>query len=175
MDADSYPREYLFLSMESWSGPPAYSSNPPSFPPQGMPILDGGRSDPLSLDIPDPQVDAEASILVGCDAPSYPLIPMFRHTPLVSVLHYIPLFSPSTQQLRHATLKSPLPVISTTRSHRSHVLRKRTPCAKQRSPRYERLFNPPETFDLTQRVRLYPVHIAQIDLRRITRFFARLS
>lgn len=144
MGDEFYSLESLFLSMESWSGPQANSSNPASFPPQGMPILDGGRSDTLSLDIPD--VDAEASILVGCGVPSYPLIPMFRHTPLVSVLHYILLFSPSTQQPRHPTLKSPsLPVISTTRTYGSHVLRKRTPRAKQRSPRYGRYLNPFET------------------------------
>ena len=151
MDAGNYP-EYLFLSTarESLSSPPANSSNAPPFPPQGMPVLDGGWSDPRSLDIP-AQVDAEVSILVGCAAPSYPLIPMFRLTPLVSDLHYILLLSPSTKQLRHPTLKSPsLPVISTTRTHRLYILRKRTPCTKQRSPRYVRFLNPPETIDLTQ-------------------------
>jgi hypothetical protein len=152
MDTESYSRECLFLSMGSLSGRSANSfSNPASFRLQGMPVLDGGWSDPWSLDIPDPQVDADVSILVGCGAPSYPLIPMFRHTPLVSAHHYTLLFSPPTQQLRHPTLKSPsLPVISTTRTYRPHVLRKRTPWAKQRSPRYERFLNSPETFDLAQ-------------------------
>ncbi|KAF8496817.1 hypothetical protein F5888DRAFT_366972 [Russula emetica] len=43
--------------MESLSGPPADSSNPASFPSQPMPVLDWEW---WSLDIPDPQVDAEA-------------------------------------------------------------------------------------------------------------------
>ena len=110
-----------------------------------------------------------------CGATSYPLIPTFRLTPLVSVNHFILPFS-RTQQLRHLTLKSPsLPVMSTTGTYRPLVLRKRTPCAKQQSPRYERFLNPPETFDLTRRVCFYSVHNAEIDLSGITRFLARLS
>jgi len=148
MGSESYTRDYLFLSMESSSGPPANTvSNPASFPPQDMHVSNGGWSDPWSLDIPDPQVSAEASILVGCGALSYPLTAMFRHTPLVSFRHYIPLFSPPTQQLRHAALKSPSPPVismTTRRTYRSHILRKRTPRARQRSRRYERFSNPPE-------------------------------
>jgi hypothetical protein len=60
MDAESCPREDSFLSMESLFGPPADSSSPASFPPQGLPVLDWGWSD--------------VSILFGCGAPLYPLI-----------------------------------------------------------------------------------------------------
>lgn len=60
--------------MESSSGPLAnVASNPVSFPPQGMPVIDTGYSHPWSLGIRDPQVDAGAGILVdllGCGAHS---------------------------------------------------------------------------------------------------------
>jgi hypothetical protein len=137
MDTENCP-EYLFLSIESLSGPSTNTA------------FDGGCSDPFSLLILDSQVDAEVSILFGCGVPLYPLIPILRHTPLISVHHYILLFSPLTQRLRQPTLKSPsLPVVSTMRTYCPHVLRKRTP-ARQRSTRYECFLNPPETFDLTQ-------------------------
>jgi hypothetical protein len=114
MDADNYTQEYHFLSMESLSVPPADSSpNPASFPSQGTPILDWGWSDPLFLDTPNPEIDAQASILVGCDAPLYCLLmpgPMFRHSPLVSVHHYM---------------------ISMTATYRPQVLWKRTICVRQ--------------------------------------------
>jgi hypothetical protein len=151
MDAESHG--YPFLSTESLSGPSANSSNPASLPPQGMSVLNGGWSDPLYLDISNTQVNAEVSILVGCGGPSHPLIPMFRHTPLVSILHHTLLLSPSTQQPRYPTLKSPsLPVTSesTARACHSFLLRKRTPCARQRSLRYKRFLNPSGTFDLTR-------------------------
>src|SRR5258708_32266112 len=77
MDVESLIQSYLFLSTESESGAPVNTSFNPAFPPQGIPILDRVWLDSWSLDIPDPQVHAESSILVGCRAPSYPLIRMF--------------------------------------------------------------------------------------------------
>ena len=136
MNSKNCTQEYLFLPTESSFGPPASTaSNLASIPPQGMSVLDGRWSGTRSFDIPDRQVDAEASLLVCCGTLSYLLIPMFRNTPLVSVHHHILLFFPSAQRARYTSLKLPsLPVISTTRAHRTHhlrVFRKRTLRASQ--------------------------------------------